>query len=73
MVRTAPGLGNVTVNWAVQGPLVQRTFSQISGMLFFTEVNHTVFSRVVELLVLSLYFFFVFGTNQHDCCTGNCR
>ncbi|XP_067377863.1 adhesion G-protein coupled receptor V1 isoform X2 [Channa argus] len=37
VLRTAPGLGNVTVDWTVQGPLVHRTFNQYSGTLFFTE------------------------------------
>lgn len=39
VLRTAPGLGNVTVDWTVQGPLVQRTFTQTSGTLFFAQVN----------------------------------
>ncbi|XP_037536594.1 adhesion G-protein coupled receptor V1 [Nematolebias whitei] len=50
VVRTAPGLGNVTVDWAVQGPLVQRTFSQISGTLFFTEgqQNKTILLQLLD-------------------------
>ncbi|KAM3842448.1 adhesion G-protein coupled receptor V1-like, partial [Diretmus argenteus] len=49
VMRTAPGLGNVTVAWTVQGPLVDRTFTQTSGTLFFTqgELNDTI---VVQLL-----------------------
>uniref|UniRef100_A0A3B4V3U8 Adhesion G-protein coupled receptor V1 n=1 Tax=Seriola dumerili TaxID=41447 RepID=A0A3B4V3U8_SERDU len=49
VLRTAPGLGNVTVDWTVQGPLVHRTFTQTSGTLFFTEreLNDTI---VLELL-----------------------
>lgn len=39
VLRTAPGLGNVTVDWTIQGPLVHRTFIQTSGTVFFTEVN----------------------------------
>lgn len=39
VLRTAPGLGNVTVDWTIQGPLVRRTFTQTSGTLVFTEVN----------------------------------
>lgn len=39
VLRTAPGLGNVTVDWTIQGPLVHRTFTQTSGTLFFTKVN----------------------------------
>lgn len=37
--RTAPGLGNVTLFWAVKGPRVERTFTQTTGTLIFTEVN----------------------------------
>uniref|UniRef100_A0A3P8TGE6 Adhesion G-protein coupled receptor V1 n=1 Tax=Amphiprion percula TaxID=161767 RepID=A0A3P8TGE6_AMPPE len=49
VLRTAPGLGNVTVDWTIQGALVHRTFTQTSGTLFFTEgkLNETI---VVELL-----------------------
>uniref|UniRef100_A0A3B4ZW94 Adhesion G-protein coupled receptor V1 n=1 Tax=Stegastes partitus TaxID=144197 RepID=A0A3B4ZW94_9TELE len=49
VLRSAPGLGNVTVDWTIQGPLVHRTFTQTSGTLFFTEgkLNETI---VVELL-----------------------
>lgn len=39
VVRTAPGLGNVTVDWTVEGPFVHRTVVQTSGKLFFTEVK----------------------------------
>lgn len=39
VLRTSPGLGNVTVDWAVEGPFVPRTFSRSSGTLFFTKVN----------------------------------
>lgn len=39
VVRTAPGLGNVTVDWTVTGPLVHRTFTQTTGTLLFTEVD----------------------------------
>uniref|UniRef100_A0A3B4G959 Adhesion G-protein coupled receptor V1 n=1 Tax=Pundamilia nyererei TaxID=303518 RepID=A0A3B4G959_9CICH len=42
VLRTAPGLGNVTVDWTIQGPLVHRTFTQTSGTLFFTKVNSVV-------------------------------
>ncbi|XP_034025926.1 adhesion G-protein coupled receptor V1 isoform X1 [Thalassophryne amazonica] len=49
VLRTAPGLGNVTVDWTVQGALVARTFSQTSGTLFFMkgQLNGTI---VLELL-----------------------
>lgn len=39
VLRTAPGLGNVTVDWTLEGPFVPRTFSKSSGTLFFTKVN----------------------------------
>lgn len=39
VLRTAPGLGNVTVDWTLEGPFVARTFSKSSGTLFFTKVN----------------------------------
>lgn len=39
VLRTAPGLGNVTVDWTLEGPFVPRTFSKSSGTLFFTTVN----------------------------------
>ncbi|XP_017272706.1 adhesion G-protein coupled receptor V1 [Kryptolebias marmoratus] len=50
VLRTAPGLGNVTVDWAVQGPLVHRTFSQTSGTLFFTEgqLNKTIVLQLLD-------------------------
>ncbi|XP_056276017.1 adhesion G-protein coupled receptor V1 [Pseudoliparis swirei] len=48
--RTAPGLGNVTVDWNVQGPLVDRTFTQSSGTLFFTEgeLNNTIVLQLLD-------------------------
>uniref|UniRef100_UPI003AAD5B8E adhesion G-protein coupled receptor V1 n=1 Tax=Centroberyx gerrardi TaxID=166262 RepID=UPI003AAD5B8E len=50
VMRTAPGLGNVTVDWVVQGPLVDRTFTQTSGTLFFTqgELNDTIVLQLLE-------------------------
>lgn len=39
VLRSAPGLGNVTVDWTVQGPLSDRTFDQTSGTVFFNKVN----------------------------------
>lgn len=39
VLRTAPGLGNVTVDWTVRGPSVYRTFDQTLGKLFFAEVK----------------------------------
>ncbi|KAE8292326.1 hypothetical protein D5F01_LYC09693 [Larimichthys crocea] len=44
VLRTAPGLGNVTVDWTLIGPRVDQTFTQTSGTLFFTkgELNDTI-------------------------------
>uniref|UniRef100_A0A8D3DRH1 Adhesion G-protein coupled receptor V1 n=1 Tax=Scophthalmus maximus TaxID=52904 RepID=A0A8D3DRH1_SCOMX len=50
VLRTAPGLGNVTVDWTVTGPLVHRTFSTTSGTLFFTEreLNDTIVLQLLD-------------------------
>ncbi|XP_042344940.1 adhesion G-protein coupled receptor V1 [Plectropomus leopardus] len=50
VLRTPPGLGNVTVDWTVQGPLVHRTFTKTSGTLFFTEgeLNGTIVLQLLE-------------------------
>ncbi|XP_030273384.1 adhesion G-protein coupled receptor V1 isoform X2 [Sparus aurata] len=50
VLRTAPGQGNVTVDWAIQGPLVHRTFTQTSGTLFFTEaeLNNTIVLQLLD-------------------------
>ncbi|NXF10740.1 GPR98 protein, partial [Smithornis capensis] len=37
IVRTAPGLGNVTVEWKIVGHNVKQNFENYSGMLFFPE------------------------------------
>ncbi|XP_016160310.1 PREDICTED: G-protein coupled receptor 98 [Ficedula albicollis] len=37
VVRTAPGLGNVTVEWKIVGYNVQQNFEYYSGILFFPE------------------------------------
>lgn len=39
MLRTTPGLGNVTLDWTLEGPFVERTFSKTSGTLYFTKVT----------------------------------
>lgn len=36
--RTTPAIGNVTVDWRIEGPLVSTTFADTSGTLFFSEV-----------------------------------
>ncbi|XP_026177361.1 adhesion G-protein coupled receptor V1 isoform X2 [Mastacembelus armatus] len=50
VLRTAPGLGNITVDWTVRGPLVHQTFTQTSGTLFFTEreLNETVDLQLLD-------------------------
>ncbi|KAJ8380590.1 hypothetical protein SKAU_G00013680 [Synaphobranchus kaupii] len=49
-VRTAPGRGNVTVDWRIQGHRVAQTFVETSGVLFFTEgvLNDTVVLQLLE-------------------------
>ncbi|XP_051923302.1 adhesion G-protein coupled receptor V1 [Hippocampus zosterae] len=49
VLRTAPGLGNVTLDWVIRGPLVDRTFTYTSGRLLLNEgrLNDTI---VVQLL-----------------------
>lgn len=39
VLRTAPGLGNVTVNWKIVGDRVEQNFENYSGILFFPEVR----------------------------------
>lgn len=41
--RTAPAIGNVTVDWRIEGPLVPTTFADTSGTLFFSEVMKKIF------------------------------
>ncbi|XP_077417871.1 adhesion G-protein coupled receptor V1 isoform X3 [Vanacampus margaritifer] len=50
VLRTAPGLGNVTLDWAIQGPLVDRTFIQTSGRLLFNEgqLNDTIVLQLLD-------------------------
>ncbi|KAG7243926.1 hypothetical protein INR49_006081 [Caranx melampygus] len=50
VLRTAPGLGNVTVDWTIHGPLVHRTFTETSGTLFFTEkeLNDTIILKLLD-------------------------
>lgn len=36
--RTAPAIGNVTVEWRIEGPRVSMTFTDTLGTLFFSEV-----------------------------------
>ncbi|XP_068617051.1 adhesion G-protein coupled receptor V1 [Brachionichthys hirsutus] len=50
VLRTAPGLGNVTVDWTVQGLLAHRTFTQTSGTLYFLEgeLNNTIVLQLLD-------------------------
>ncbi|XP_014844179.1 PREDICTED: G-protein coupled receptor 98 isoform X1 [Poecilia mexicana] len=50
VLRSAPGLGNVTVDWTVQGPLARRTFVQTSGTIFFSEgqLNGTIVLQLMD-------------------------
>ncbi|MED6250420.1 Adhesion G-protein coupled receptor V1 [Ataeniobius toweri] len=50
VLRSAPGLGNVTVDWTVQGPLAHRTFVQTSGTLFFSkgQLNDTIVLQLMD-------------------------
>ncbi|KAM8865111.1 adhesion G-protein coupled receptor V1 isoform 2-T2 [Synchiropus picturatus] len=49
VTRTSPGLGNVTVDWMVEGPQVERTFIQTSGRILFTEKE---LNRTIDLQLL---------------------
>ncbi|XP_030633613.1 adhesion G-protein coupled receptor V1 [Chanos chanos] len=48
--RTTPAVGNVTVEWSVQGPRTALTFADSSGILFFTEgmLNDTVVLQLLD-------------------------
>ncbi|NXU16592.1 GPR98 protein, partial [Pardalotus punctatus] len=50
IVRTAPGLGNVTVEWKIVGRNVQRNFENSSGILFFPEgtLNTTLYVHLLD-------------------------
>ncbi|KAJ8285558.1 hypothetical protein GJAV_G00028220 [Gymnothorax javanicus] len=50
VVRTAPGRGNVTVDWRIQGFRVAQTFVETSGVLFFTEgvLDNTIVLQLLE-------------------------
>ncbi|XP_061673206.1 adhesion G-protein coupled receptor V1 isoform X2 [Syngnathoides biaculeatus] len=53
VLRTAPGVGNVTVNWTIWGPLLQQTFTHHSGTLLFHEgqLNNTIVVEVLDDLI----------------------
>ncbi|KAI2664431.1 Adhesion G-protein coupled receptor V1 [Labeo rohita] len=48
--RTAPAIGNVTVEWRIEGPRVSMTFTDTSGTLYFSEgmLNNTIVLRLLE-------------------------
>ncbi|NWQ77266.1 GPR98 protein, partial [Columbina picui] len=50
VVRTAPGLGNVTVEWKIVGHNVKRNFENYSGILFFPEetLNATFYVHLLD-------------------------
>ncbi|NXK95299.1 GPR98 protein, partial [Formicarius rufipectus] len=50
IVRTAPGLGNVTVAWEIVGHNVEQNFENYSGTLFFPEgtLNTTLYIHLLD-------------------------
>lgn len=42
IVRTGPGLGNVTVEWKIVGHNVKQNFESYFGTLFFPEVGRSI-------------------------------
>ncbi|XP_031463513.1 adhesion G-protein coupled receptor V1-like, partial [Phasianus colchicus] len=50
IVRTAPGLGNVTVEWKIVGHNVKQNFETNSGILFFAEgmLNTTLYVHLLD-------------------------
>ncbi|XP_009698930.1 PREDICTED: G-protein coupled receptor 98-like, partial [Cariama cristata] len=50
IVRTAPGLGNVTVEWKIIGHNVKQNFEDYSGILFFPEetLNTTLYVHLLD-------------------------
>ncbi|XP_051498511.1 adhesion G-protein coupled receptor V1 [Apus apus] len=50
VVRTAPGLGNVTVEWKIVGHNVKQNFEQYSGILFFPQetLNTTLYVHLLD-------------------------
>ncbi|XP_017551078.2 adhesion G-protein coupled receptor V1 isoform X2 [Pygocentrus nattereri] len=48
--RTPPAIGNVTVEWRIEGPQPSLTFVDISGVLFFSEgmLNDSVVLQLLE-------------------------
>ncbi|NXU35332.1 GPR98 protein, partial [Drymodes brunneopygia] len=50
IIRTPPGLGNVTVEWKIVGHNVQQNFEYYSGILFFPEgiLNTTLYVHLLD-------------------------
>ncbi|NXA31973.1 GPR98 protein, partial [Eudromia elegans] len=50
ILRTAPGLGNVTVEWKIVGHRVKQNFENFSGILFFPEeaLNATLYVHLLD-------------------------
>ncbi|XP_068782490.1 adhesion G-protein coupled receptor V1 [Struthio camelus] len=50
IIRTAPGLGNVTVEWKIVGNRVKQNFENYSGILFFPEesLNTTLYIHLLD-------------------------
>ncbi|NXY21530.1 GPR98 protein, partial [Atrichornis clamosus] len=50
IVRTPPGLGNVTVEWKIVGHNVEQNFENYSGILFFPEgtLNTTLYVHLLD-------------------------
>ncbi|NXL95351.1 GPR98 protein, partial [Alectura lathami] len=50
IMRTAPGLGNVTVEWEIVGHNVKQNFENYSGLLFFPEgaLNTTLYVHLLD-------------------------
>ncbi|KAI5088303.1 G-protein coupled receptor 98 isoform X2, partial [Silurus meridionalis] len=48
--RTAPAIGNVTVEWRIEGPQALLTFVETSGILFFPEhvLNDTIVLQLLD-------------------------
>ncbi|XP_076995276.1 adhesion G-protein coupled receptor V1 [Tamandua tetradactyla] len=50
VIRTPPGLGNVTVNWKIIGQNLELNFADYNGQLFFPEgsLNQTIFVHLLD-------------------------
>ncbi|XP_019589799.2 adhesion G-protein coupled receptor V1 [Rhinolophus sinicus] len=50
VIRTAPGRGNVTVNWKITGQNLELNFANFTGQLFFSEgsLDNTIFVHLLD-------------------------